>query len=162
VEAADASTQAALLAALGVSASRSPIEVYDLGIRHMYVELGSPAEVAALVPDMRALVPLTVREGANAFAGAGGKWKLRMFAPGHAVNEDPATGSAAGPLSVHLARHGRIRFGDEILIEQGAEVGRPSRLHARPHGSAGRVERVEVGGHVVRLGEGVVRIPGLA
>ena len=39
--------------------------------------------------------------------------------------EDPATGSAAGPLAVHLARHGRIAFGDEIEIEQGVEIGRP-------------------------------------
>ena len=44
-----------------------------------------------------------------------------MFAPADGVPEDPATGSAAGPLAVHLARHGRIEFGQEIEIRQGAE-----------------------------------------
>ena len=51
------------------------------------------------------------------------------------VPEDPATGSAAGPLAVHLSRHGRIAFGEEIEIRQGAEIGRPSLLHARAEGS---------------------------
>ena len=59
-----------------------------------------------------------------------------MFAPGDGVPEDPATGSAAGPLALHLARHGRIAFGDEIEISQGAEIGRPSTLYARVDGSA--------------------------
>ena len=39
-----------------------------------------------------------------------------MFAPGEGVPEDPATGSAAGPLAVHLSRHGRISFGQRIEI----------------------------------------------
>ncbi|HEX3924799.1 MAG TPA: PhzF family phenazine biosynthesis protein [Streptosporangiaceae bacterium] len=38
------------------------------------------------------------------FAGGGRRWKTQMFAPGLGVREDPATGSAAGPLAVHLAR----------------------------------------------------------
>ena len=59
-----------------------------------------------------------------------------MFAPGAGVAEDPATGSAAGPLALHLARHGRIAFGEEIEISQGAEIGRPSTLYARVDGSA--------------------------
>ena len=58
-----------------------------------------------------------------------------MFAPAHGVAEDPATGSAAGPLAVHLARHGRIAFGEEIEISQGVEIGRPSTLYARVDGS---------------------------
>ena len=81
-----------------------------------------------------------------------------MFGPGSGVPEDPATGSGAGPLAVHLARHGRIAFGDEIEIEQGAEIGRPSRLHARAEGSAERVERVEVGGGAVIVARGEFRL----
>jgi hypothetical protein len=65
------------------------------------------------------------------FAGDGDRWKTRMFAPADGVPEDPATGSAAGPLACHLARHGRIDFGREIVISQGAEIRRPSTLHAR-------------------------------
>ncbi len=143
---------AELLAGLGVESSGLPVEVYDLGPTHAYVELDSPEAVAALQPDLSALARLPV--GANAFARAGDRWKTRMFAPSFGVAEDPATGSAAGPLSVHLARHGRIAFGDEIVIEQGAEVGRPSRLHARAEGSAERIERVEVGGSAVVVARG--------
>ncbi len=53
-----------------------------------------------------------------------------MFAPHHGVTEDAATGSAAGPLAVHLARHGRIAFGEQIEITQGVEINRPSTLYA--------------------------------
>jgi trans-2,3-dihydro-3-hydroxyanthranilate isomerase len=77
-----------------------------------------------------------------------------MFAPALGVPEDPATGSAAGPLAVHLSRHGRVAFGDEIEIRQGAEIGRPSLLHARVEGSAERIERVEVGGSAVIVARG--------
>ena len=82
-----------------------------------------------------------------------------MFAPGNGVPEDPATGSAAGPLAVHLARHGRIEFGDEIEISQGAEIGRPSTLFARVEGSSEQVERVEVGGSAVIVARGAFRLP---
>jgi trans-2,3-dihydro-3-hydroxyanthranilate isomerase len=82
-----------------------------------------------------------------------------MFAPGAGVAEDPATGSAAGPLALHLARHGRISFGDEIEISQGAEIGRPSRLFARVEGTPDQVERVEVGGSAVIVARGEFRLP---
>jgi trans-2,3-dihydro-3-hydroxyanthranilate isomerase len=81
-----------------------------------------------------------------------------MFAPFHGVPEDPATGSAAGPLAIHLARHGRIAFGDEIEIEQGAEIQRPSKLFARVEGSADKIERVEVGGSAVLVARGELQI----
>src|SRR5919201_1953113 len=49
----------------------------------------------------------------------------------------------------HLARHGRIGFGEEIEIAQGAEIGRSSKLHARVEGAPDRIDRVEVGGSAV-------------
>jgi trans-2,3-dihydro-3-hydroxyanthranilate isomerase len=94
----------------------------------------------------------------NCFAGSGKRWKTRMFAPADGVAEDPATGSAAGPLAIHLARHGRIAFGDEIEISQGAEVGRPSKLHARVEGTKERIQRVEVGGSAVIVARGEFRL----
>ncbi len=90
----------------------------------------------------------------NCFAAAERRVKTRMFAPGMGVPEDAATGSGAGPLALHLARHGRIAFGDEIVITQGAEIGRPSTLHARVEGRDGHVERVEVGGSAVLVAQG--------
>jgi trans-2,3-dihydro-3-hydroxyanthranilate isomerase len=77
-----------------------------------------------------------------------------MFAPAHGVAEDPATGSAAGPLAVHLSRHGRIAFGEQIEISQGAELKRPSTLYAQADGGPDHVERVVVGGVAVTVARG--------
>ena len=143
-----------LLEILGVGRSELPVEVYDNGVRHVYVCLGSEDEVAALRPDLGRLAEESAALGFNCFAGDGARWKNRMFAPAGGVAEDPATGSAAGPLALHLARHGRIAFGDEIEISQGVEVGRPSKLYARVEGSADGVERVEVGGSAVTVARG--------
>ena len=144
-----------LQAALGVE-SQLPVEVYDNGLRHVYVALGSDDEVAALRPDQQRLAALGAY-GINCFAGDGLTWKTRMFAPSVGVPEDPATGSAAGPLAVHLARHGRIAFGDEIEISQGADRPPVDALRARRrHGDA--VERIEVGGSAVIVARGEFRI----
>jgi trans-2,3-dihydro-3-hydroxyanthranilate isomerase len=90
----------------------------------------------------------------SVFARSGARWKTRVFAPGEGIPEDPATGAAAGPHALHLARHGRIRFGDEVVIEQGAEIARPSTLHARVVGNAHRLDQVEVGGSAVVVARG--------
>jgi trans-2,3-dihydro-3-hydroxyanthranilate isomerase len=147
-----------LLAAVGVEGSTLPIEVYDNGLHHVYVALGSEDEVAALEPDMTALARLPDVLGVNCFAGSGARWKTRMFAPGGGVPEDPATGSAAGPLACHLARHGLIAFGDEIEISQGAEIKRPSKLYARVEGSPEQISKVEVGGSAVIVARGEFKL----
>jgi trans-2,3-dihydro-3-hydroxyanthranilate isomerase len=148
-----------LLDALGVDGSELPVELYDNGLRHVYVALTSEDAVATLQPDFGRLGELPAVLGINCFAGTGKRWKTRMFAPGGGVPEDPATGSAAGPLALHLARHGRVAFGDEIEISQGTELGRPSTLYARADGSAESVERVEVGGSAVVVARGEFRLP---
>jgi trans-2,3-dihydro-3-hydroxyanthranilate isomerase len=153
------SEEAALLSAIGVTRSELPVELYDNGARHVYVALASPEDVARLRPDLSALADLPAVLGISCFAGEGSRWKTRMFAPAGGVSEDPATGSAAGPLAVHLARHGRIGFGEEIEISQGAEIGRPSTLYARAQGSAEQLERVEVGGSAVVVARGEFRLP---
>jgi len=142
-----------LLAALGVESAQLPIEAYRNGPLHVYVALDTEAAVAALEPDLGALAALPGL-GVICFAGSGAHWKMRAFAPAHGVSEDPATGSAAGPLAVHLVRHGRIAFGREIEISQGAEIGRPSKLHARVDGDGERIDRVEVAGSAVVVAHG--------
>lgn len=146
-----------VLLAAGVERSELPVELYDNGMQHVYVALASEQEVATLEPDLARLRPVG-DIGFNFFAGSGRRWKTRMFAPGGGVPEDPATGSAAGPLALHLARHGRISFGEEIEISQGEEVGRPSTLYARVEGSADRVEKVEVGGSAVVVARGEFKL----
>jgi trans-2,3-dihydro-3-hydroxyanthranilate isomerase len=147
-----------LLAALGVESSQLPVEVYDNGVRHAYVLLPSKDDVARLRPDMNALMELDL-VGALAAAGAGRSWKMRMFSPLDGVGEDAATGSAAGPLACHLGRHGIVPWGDEIEIEQGTEIGRPSTLYARAAGSGDTIESVEVGGSAVTVARGEFKVP---
>jgi trans-2,3-dihydro-3-hydroxyanthranilate isomerase len=149
---------AELLGALGVAASGLPVEIYDNGPSHVFVELASPEAVAGVRPDLSRLAAATT-SSVSTFARAGARWKTRVFAPAAGVHEDPATGSAAGPLAVHLARHGRIAFGDQIVIDQGAEIGRPSTLHARALGSGDRIDRVEVGGSAVLVARGEFTVP---
>jgi trans-2,3-dihydro-3-hydroxyanthranilate isomerase len=150
---------AALLSALGAARSRLPVEVYDNGVRHALVTLDRPEEVAALRPDLGRLTGLAGIDGFSAFAGSGTSYKTRTFAPAAGVAEDPATGSAAGPIALHLCRHGQVAFGQEIRIDQGAEIGRPSTLYACAYGSAEGAERIEVAGAAVVVARGEFRLP---
>lgn len=81
-----------------------------------------------------------------------------MFAPAFGVPEDPATGSAAGPLACHLCLHGLVPWGTEVVVSQGDELGRPSTLYARAEGGPGGIERVEVGGSAVVVARGEYRV----
>jgi trans-2,3-dihydro-3-hydroxyanthranilate isomerase len=149
---------AELVEALG-AAPRSdglPVEIYTNGPVNVYVEFPAEDSVVALDPDIQKLsrIPLNV----SCFARSATGWITRMFAPALGVTEDPATGSAAGPLAVHLARHGRIAFGEEIEIRQGAQISRPSVLYARVEGSGDDIERVIVGGRAVVVAHGAYRL----
>jgi trans-2,3-dihydro-3-hydroxyanthranilate isomerase len=81
----------------------------------------------------------------------------RMFDASLGVGEDPATGSAAGPLGVYLASRGLAGMPGGAVIAQGEMVGRPSFLHLdiRPDGDSWNVR---VGGGVRIVGEGVFRV----
>jgi trans-2,3-dihydro-3-hydroxyanthranilate isomerase len=144
---------AELLAALGVASSRLPVEAYRNGPRHVYVALDSEKAVSRLRPDITALGALP-GIGVGCFAGLGPRWKFRYFAPALGVAEDPATGSAAGPLGVHLARHDEIAFGEQIEVRQGEEIGRPSVLLVRAEAAGGQVTAVHVGGSAVIVARG--------
>ena len=145
-----------LLAALGVDLSLLPIEVYRNGPAHVYVNLENEAAVAELRPDLTQLTQIGV--AANCFAGHAASWKTRVFFPAAGVPEDAATGSAAGPLAAHLARHGQIAFGQEIEIRQGEEIDRPSVLYAKATGSPDLIESIEVAGRAQIVAHGHYRI----
>jgi trans-2,3-dihydro-3-hydroxyanthranilate isomerase len=154
----------ALLRALGLTDSVVPIEIYVNGPEHVMVGLPSGGAVAALAPDMAALAALGDLHGLTSptfscFAKvAEGVFKTRVFCPGLGVPEDPATGSAAGPLALHLARHGLSELGSTIEIVQGVEINRPSKLTARVEGNAEALERIVVGGCAVRVAHGHFRL----
>jgi trans-2,3-dihydro-3-hydroxyanthranilate isomerase len=83
----------------------------------------------------------------------------RVFAPEHGVVEDPATGSATGPLAAYMMRHGIAdsRDGTMLVSEQGSKMGRRSFLHVAIHGENGS-DGIEVGGSVVEFAEGTLSL----
>jgi trans-2,3-dihydro-3-hydroxyanthranilate isomerase len=143
-----------VLAAVAAERATLPVELYDNGARHIVVTLGDADELASLRPNGAAIAGFDIT-GVNCVAGSGTSWRSRMF---WANGEDPATGSAAGPIACHLARHGLLAWGEEIVITQGVEMGRPSRLHARADGGGGLIDAVEVGGSAVVVARGEYRL----
>jgi trans-2,3-dihydro-3-hydroxyanthranilate isomerase len=83
----------------------------------------------------------------------------RMFAPEHGVVEDPATGSATGPLAAFMLRNGLTPpdKGSRFISEQGTKMGRRSILHVLIHGENG-ADGIEVGGYVTPLVEATMTL----
>ena len=87
----------------------------------------------------------------------GSSHHVRMFAPDAGVAEDPATGSAAAAFPGQLALAGALGDGaSELNLEQGVELGRPSRLRVRVETARGAVTRVAVGGFAVPVTRGEI------
>jgi trans-2,3-dihydro-3-hydroxyanthranilate isomerase len=150
---------AELLSALGVRGDPAvPVEFYVNGPSHAIVVLDGAEQVAALQPDMIALGRIGELLVSCCALVGDGEVKTRCFVPSLGVGEDPATGSAAGPLTLHLARHGIVGFGKTVSIEQGVEIARPSRLTARVEGDAEVTEGVIVGGSAVAVARGQFRL----
>lgn len=103
------------------------------------------AEVATLAPDLP-----DYNIYAFAFDAATGTAHARCFPFFELEHEDPATGSAAGPLLAYLNRELGI---NHLVVTQGLEINRPSRLTATLEG-----DRVRVTGDVVVIATGQVRI----
>lgn len=145
-----------LLEALGVDGAHlaAPVEVYDNGPTHVVVTVGDPEVVRAATPDHGRLARLAGPTGTSLCAVVGpGTGVTRMFSPGMGITEDPATGSAAGPIGVHLLRHGLLEPGTELTLSQGTEILRPSTLLVRVEGLADAIAGVAVGGSAVTVGE---------
>jgi len=84
----------------------------------------------------------------------------RMFGAAVGITEDPATGSASGPLGCYLVRHG-IVAGDaaqRIVSLQGVKMGRASRIHVAIGGTAESIDTVRIGGEAVLVGAGEILV----
>lgn len=146
-----------LLSALGVDSSTLPVEIYRNGPRHVFVGLPDTEALNALRPDHRALAAFEDM-ATNCFAPDGSRWQTRMFSPAYGVVEDAATGSAAGPLAIHLARHGHAAYGDTVEIHQGVQLGRRSVMFAEARADGDRVARVRVSGRGAVAAEGTIHV----
>jgi trans-2,3-dihydro-3-hydroxyanthranilate isomerase len=165
--------RARLVTALGLAeddlVADLPIERAELGIAHLYVPVRSLEAVGRARPSSDLIDAVATADplGVNVFTlerpPSGNDVHTRMFAPSMGVAEDPATGSAAGPLGVYLLRHGRIRPDEtgvaHARVEQGIEMGRPSVLAVAIAGTADDIQDVRVGGEAVLVAEGNLLLP---
>jgi trans-2,3-dihydro-3-hydroxyanthranilate isomerase len=151
--------RADLLAAIGLTPEHAdralPPQVVGTGLAQLIVPLRDDDAVARACPDYEAVARLLAPHGAIglyavACDAAQGRARARMFVGAEAF-EDPATGSAAGPLCAYLALHADC---PRVAIDQGVEMGRPSRLRAAMEG-----DRPRVSGDVVLVAEGTVHLP---
>lgn len=86
--------------------------------------------------------------------------QVRMFAGDIGSPEDPATGSAALAFGALLVARGELSDGShQVTIDQGVEMGRPSRLTVTCDVASGAVERLQVTGSVVKVAEGRIAVP---
>ena len=85
--------------------------------------------------------------------------RVRMFAPGMGIVEDPATGAAAAALAGHLLGRSTERGPFAWTLEQGIEMGRPSTIEVAARVENGQLHEVTVGGPAVVVGSGTITVP---
>jgi len=159
---------AALAAALGLDASAMragvlPQEV-SCGSAFFMVPLASRAAVDQAVVDPRAVAAVfeaakITRRGLFIFSTEPGADGATAYSRMMGANEDPATGSASGPLGCYLVKHGLVApdKANAMVSSQGVKMGRPSRIHIKLDVTGTEVTRVRVGGTSVLVGEGWLR-----
>jgi len=163
----------AVAAALGVqprdlAGGNLPVQVASSGVPFLYVALNSRAAVDAAALDRARLgaflrphnleeLPVFVFSPEPADDGA--TVYSRVFAPVLGIPEDPATGSASGPLGAYLLKYNAVsaKTASRLVSLQGVRMGRPSRIHIALSSRAGVLEEVQVGGEAVVVGEGTIR-----
>jgi trans-2,3-dihydro-3-hydroxyanthranilate isomerase len=147
------------LAAIGLAGDARDVgmspQVVSTGLAHLMVPVRSLDELAAAAPDFGAIGALVERVGAYGiyvavFDALAGTARARFFARDPGVGEDPATGSAAGPLCAYLHRYTGCTA---LEITQGVEIGRPSRLRTEIAG-----DRVRVAGDVIVVIDGTLTL----
>lgn len=159
--------RAAVAAVLGVPAGELeptlPVQTVSTGVPFTIVPFRSLAALQALRLDAaRAEAWLRPRAGGDFFflvarqtVDPAARLHARMIFHG---GEDPATGSASGCAAAWMVAHGVARPEEQVLIEQGLEIGRPSRLWVRASRSGDRIHGVRVGGQAVEILRGEVSL----
>jgi len=154
-----------LACALGLDSSDLEVDglepqAVSTGAMHLLVPVRSLSALERVRVDAHALITLARPlgcEGCYLFClethEQGAAVRARAFFPGIGISEDPATGSAAGPLGAYLASRNLIAEGVWAVIEQGVEMERPSRIEVRVQG-----EQVEVAGRSVIVAEGTLHL----
>jgi trans-2,3-dihydro-3-hydroxyanthranilate isomerase len=152
-----------------VAATGLPVQVVACGVPFLFVPLATRSAVDNAVVDAGVLERLlrSSKSGAHGVflfsvepGGDGATVYSRMFAPDLGVAEDPATGSASGPLGCYLVRHELVspQKAGAMLSLQGVKMGRPSHVHMSIGVEGGSITSVRVGGESVLAGEGTLYV----
>ncbi len=149
-----------------IADTKWPLQVVSTGLPVLIVPVRTLTAVRSINPDASAIINVCERFGANgimvfttvtveSFASV----HARMFAPKIGILEDPATGSAGGALGAYLVQNGVVEVGPttDILIEQGYEIDRPSRILVQVESDDDVIQGVKVGGHCVMVVEGTLK-----
>jgi trans-2,3-dihydro-3-hydroxyanthranilate isomerase len=140
-----------------------PAQVVSTGMAFCIVPLRSLDVAARLSLSANSTRPLLDRIGAKFFhcitraeASTSAHWHARMQFDG---GEDPATGSASGCTIAYLVRHGVVSSQQPIVIEQGIEIHRPSRIHVSAALENNVITKVFVGGRTIPVASGRFFLP---
>ena len=164
--------EAAVAGALGVEASDIeasglPVQEVSCGATFLFVPMASRAAVDRAFLDRAAMGGLLEklqmeRRGVFVFSKEPGGDDATVYSRmlGFGVLEDPATGSASGPLGSYLVHHGVVprEKAREILSRQGVKMGRPSRVFISIGLEGDAIKEVRVGGASAFVGEGTIEL----
>jgi trans-2,3-dihydro-3-hydroxyanthranilate isomerase len=160
-----AGDRAELAASLGLADADlvpdQPAQVVDTGAGHLLVPVRDRAAVDRAVPATERLAAVLRQAGGEGCylysrdpSGADAVAYTRFFNPTMGIAEDPATGTAAGPLVARLVAEGQVApDGRPVIVEQGFALGRPSRIQVSVAGP-----RVRVGGSGLVVAEGTLAL----
>ena len=142
----------------------APIEEVSCGVPYLFVGLTTRKAVDAVAIDRRALAQCCRAAGLPELAvyvftperGGDETVYSRMLAPSFGIAEDPATGSACGPLGSYLLHHGLVTpvVARSMVSLQGVAMGRPSRIHISIDSQDEMITSVRVGGQSILAGRG--------
>ena len=152
-----------------IASGRAPAaQDVSTGSNYIIVPLASRKAVDAAMVDGPRLRALRTANGLTGFAmyaftteaGSDGATSYSRLVPPPGIIEDPATGSAAGPLGCFMVKYGFVSTENagSIVNVQGVLVRRPSRIHIRITSTNGEITRVKVGGASVVVGEGTASL----
>ena len=145
-----------------------PVQVVSSGLPFLYVPLRTLDAIRRIRVRLDLLEPqLAGTDSTFLFVftpeveRAGSSVHARMFAPELGITEDPATGSASGPLGAYLLRYGLVdaQAAQHLISEQGFEMGRPSIIHIAIQTEGDRITQVSVGGYTQAMGTGTLVLP---
>lgn len=153
-------TVAAMLGCARSDLADGPFEVVSTGVPWLIVALARFEAMSALQPDLgliarecKALRAAGVTVFAEREAGASARVRVRTFAPGEGVPEDPVCGSGNGSVAAYLARHRHPGETGAYIAEQGIEIGRDGEVHASWDYQDGAL-RVRIGGQAAMSASG--------